>query len=66
MSFQTQTCTQCWWSYEYYQSRNIVPDCPHCGALGGFAQPLTSAEYYRAMGVETVKPSTNLKGATPC
>lgn len=51
-----QTCTQCSHSYEYYQRWNIVPDCPRCGALGGYDRgrecTLTQwAEHLKKLGV---------------
>lgn len=56
MSFQTRMCCQCLRSYEYYQKLNIVDDCPYCGAKGGYAAPLTSAEYMKAMGCKEQSP----------
>lgn len=51
--FKTQTCIQCFIPYEYYQKGTVVPDCPVCGARGGYDKPLTSEEYYLSMGVKT-------------
>lgn len=48
----TRICVQCFTSHEYYHTRTI-PDCPRCGAIGMYDKPLTSEEYYRAMGCKT-------------
>lgn len=36
----TQRCVQCGHTYEFYQVRTIMKDCPRCGASGGYAPPI--------------------------
>jgi hypothetical protein len=37
---KTRSCVQCHCVYEYYERWHIVPDCPRCGASGGYAPPI--------------------------
>ena len=57
MSFQKIVCWNCHTPNEFYQHLAIVPPCPHCGCGANGSRPLTSEEYYRSMGVPTVKES---------
>lgn len=51
MSMVDRVCVQCNRGYSFYQHRNIVKDCPYCGAKGGYLKPMTAEEANNAMGI---------------
>jgi len=51
MSMTENTCINCFNTYTYYQVKNIVNDCPKCGAKGGYFKPPTTKEYYKMVGM---------------
>jgi len=49
MSFNSNVCGKCFWSYEFYG--RYVPACPKCG----YPELKTREEYLKAMGVNQLK-----------
>jgi len=44
MSMQSHTCPKCWHTQSFYQVRNILPPCPHCG----YPEVKTREQYMKA------------------